>query len=83
MELNLNDAGGPDPGVEDVLGGGDVAVLAQPGHVLQEILGAVRQLILVGPQEGRLKFVKCQKVVYDLSVAYLYSAVLPQPRHYL
>ena len=54
MELNLNDAGGPDPGVEDVLGGGDVAVLAQPGHVLQEVLGAVRQLILVGPQEGRL-----------------------------
>ena len=54
MELNLNDAGGPDPGVEDVLGGGDVAVLAQPSDVLQEVLGAVRQLILVGPQEGRL-----------------------------
>ena len=83
VELDLDDARGPDPGVEDVLGGGDVAVLAQPGHVLQEILGAVRQLILVGPQEGRLRFVKCQKVVYDLSVAHLYSAVLPQPRHYL
>ena len=54
MELNLDDAGGPDPGVEDVLGSGDVAVLAQPGHVLQEVLGAVRQLILVGPEEGRL-----------------------------
>ena len=42
VELDLDNAGGPDPGVEDVLGGGDVAVLAQPGHVLQEILGAVR-----------------------------------------
>ena len=54
VELDLDDAGGPDPGVEDVLGGGDVAVLPQPGHVLQEILGAVRQLVLVGPQERRL-----------------------------
>ena len=49
MELDFNNAGCPDSGVEDVLGGGDVAVLAQPGHVLQEVLGAVRQLILVGP----------------------------------
>ena len=41
VELDLDDARGPDPGVEDVLRAGDVAVLAQPPHVLQEILGAV------------------------------------------
>ena len=41
VELDLDDARCPDPGVEDVLSAGDVAVLAQPHHVVQEILGAV------------------------------------------
>ena len=41
VELDLHDARCPDPGVEDVLRAGDVAVLAQPPHVVQEILGAV------------------------------------------
>ena len=41
VELDLHDARCPDPGVEDVLGAGDVAVLSQPPHVVQEILGAV------------------------------------------
>ena len=54
MELDLDDTRGPYPGVEDVLGGGDVPVLTQPRHVVQEVLGAVGQLVLVGPQEGRL-----------------------------
>ena len=41
MEFNFHNARGPNPGVKDVLGGGDVGVLPQPVHVLQEVLGAV------------------------------------------
>ena len=41
VELDLHDARGPDSGVEDVLSAGDVAVLTQPPHVVQEILGTV------------------------------------------
>lgn len=54
MELDLDNAGGPDAGVEDILGGGDVAVLAQPLHVRKEVPRTVGQLELVCPQVGRL-----------------------------
>ena len=34
VELDLDNAGGADAGVEDVLGGGDVSVLTQASHVV-------------------------------------------------
>jgi hypothetical protein len=39
VELDLHNTGGPDPGVEDVLCGGDVGVLSQSLHAVQKIPG--------------------------------------------
>ena len=68
VELDLDDAGGPDPGVEDVLGGGDVPVLAQPRHVVQEIFSAVRQLILVCSQKCGLYSAVFPEARHDLEI---------------
>ena len=54
MKLDFYNARGPDPGVEDVLGGGDVGVLPQPVNILQEVLGTIRQVIFISSQECSL-----------------------------
>ena len=59
MKLDLHNAGGPDAGVQDVLGAGDVAVLAQPLNVRKEVTRTVGQLELVGPQVSRLNNQYC------------------------
>ena len=68
VELDLDDAGGPDPGVEDVLGGGDVPVLAQPRHVVKKIFPAVRQLILVCSQKCGLYSAVFPEARHDLEI---------------
>ena len=49
LELDLDDAGGLDSGVEDVVVGGFVVGLGHAVDVVEEVLDGVRELVLIAP----------------------------------